>query len=107
MADNGDAANQSEAIRDAVEYYAQELGYTNGRKIDTNLRWVLRQVATIFICVGLGFAAAFYFAPVAFRVASVAPVLGGLVCLGAEKALARHEPAVSNRLKRVFRREKA
>lgn len=106
MADNGDADSQSEAIRDAIEYYAQDRGYVNGRKAETQLRWSIRQLGTLFIYIGLGMTVALYWFPVEFRMAALAPIVTGLVCLGGERALGRVEPGISHRLARIFGAEK-
>lgn len=107
MEENGDADNASEAVRDAIEHYGQELGYTNGEKRDTYLRWLFGRMAWAFIYVGVGAVAVLYFLPIGFRLAAVGPFLGGLVCLVAERVLAAHEPQVTNSLKGLLGGEKA
>lgn len=104
MSDNGDAATQSEAIRDAIEHYAQARGYVNGAKRDTRLRWLFRQMGWAFMLVGLGAVGVFYFFPVNFRIVAVVPLLSGLIFLATDRALERHEPRVSNRLREAFTR---
>lgn len=101
MAENGDADTQSEAIRDALEYYGQDMGYINGRKVDTELRWAIRQMGQLFIYIGIGLVAALYWFPVGFRATALAPIFVGLVALAIDKALARFEPSFSRRMVRL------
>lgn len=105
MAQNGDADTASEAIRDAIEHYAATRGYYNGEKRDTYLRKVFGRMAWSFAYVGIGVVAVFYFLPLQFRIAAVVPFLGSVVCLAMEQLLARHEPAVSERLRNLIGRE--
>lgn len=102
MANNGDAASQSEAIRDAIEYYAQEMGYTNGEKRDTQLRWWLQRLAAALVYIGLGTVGVVYFLPIKFRMAAVAPIVVGLGVYAIDRVLAEYEPAVSKRLNQAF-----
>lgn len=95
MAKNGDAATASEAIRDAIEHYAQEQGYENGQKRQTALRSAIQRVGDAAALAGiiwLGFTLAM---PVGFRFAAIGMLLGAMVCYGAERALGRVEPRVS------------
>lgn len=106
MADNGDAANQSEAVRDAIEHYAQASGYTNGEKKQTSLRWILSKLAAALIYIGLGTAAGAYFGPMEFRLAAVAPVMVGLGLFALEAVVAEYEPGVSRRIEGWFGRDR-
>lgn len=98
MEENGDADNQSEAIRAAIDAGGNALGYYNGTKQDTRLRKTARRFADAFAIVGLIWIGATLFAPVALRVYVAAPFAASVACLALDRGLATVEPHVSNRL---------
>lgn len=98
MADNGDADTQSEAIRDAVEHYAQANGYVNGHKRDTALRHAVRRVADASALAGLMWMAFTLSFPTGYGVVALYMFLGSIVFYGVDRALGNVEPRVSNLL---------
>lgn len=107
MAENGDAENPSEAIRDAIEHYAQSMGYVNGHKKSTFLTFAMWRVAWLFGIagvVGLAFTLTY---PVSARLPSFALVITSFACFGAYHALNYVEPKVTNSLRRIVRGEGA
>ena len=105
MVDYGDADNQSEALRTALDAGAQSLGYRNGRKHDTTFRQSVRRMADAVGLLGLFIVGLTFWGPMEWRILVVVPFLMAAVLYGTDRLLARVEPTVSNRL---FRRgEKA
>jgi len=100
MANNGDADNTSEAIRDAIEHYAQALGYFNGRKRDTTLRRGIRRAADAFALAALIWVGFTIMYPVSYRLAALPMFAVAVVFYGADRALAAYEPRVSRWLAR-------
>lgn len=108
MAENGDAANQSEAIRDAIEHYAQETGYKNGTKRDTVLRQTTRRFADALALMALLWVGLTWLHPVGFRIFALPMFVGAISLYVMDRALAKWEPSVSRRIRGAFvRGEKA
>lgn len=102
MSDNGDAATQSEAIRDAIEHYAQDLGYINGEKRDTQLRQTLRRFGDAFALLGLMWLGLTFLYPLGFRMWTI-PILGiSLTLYATDRALKRIEPRLTYQLHAIL-----
>lgn len=107
MEENGDADNQSEAIRTAIDAGGKAMGYLNGEKHDTRLRTIARRFADAFALLGIMWIGLTLFVPVEFRLFAIAPFAMSVACLTIDRGLAVVEPHVSNRILGIFRGEKA
>ena len=94
----GQADNQSEALRNALDAGLQELGYYHGEKRDTRLRALARRFGDAFGLLGLMWIGVTMFLPVGIRVYAAAPFAASLACIALDRGLATVEPSVSNRL---------
>lgn len=97
MVENGQAESISEAMR-------KEIGFGT---TDTALRQTARRFGDAFAIVALMMFGGTFFLPLEFRMFVVAPFLAALSCYSLDRTLKNFEPAVSNRITRVFTREKA
>lgn len=107
MVERGEADNKSEAFRMALDSGLVELGYKNGHKTDTRLRYLLQRAGDAFGLLGLFWLGLTFLYPVGFRMWAI-PIFA--VALGlhvADRGLKRHEPGVSRRLAAVFGSENA
>lgn len=101
MEENGDADNQSEAIRTAIDAGGKAMGYLNGEKHDTRLRTISRRFADAFALLGLMWLGLTFFLPVEMRMFAVGPFAASVACLAIDRGLAAVEPRVTRRLSGV------
>lgn len=102
MEDNGDADNQSEALRTALDAGLAELGYHNGSKRDTRLRALTRRFADAFALLALFWVGMTFLFPMGFRMFAIPVFVISLALYSLDRLLASHEPAVSKRLVRFL-----
>lgn len=107
MEKEGDAENQSEALRRAANVGLHEMGYINGEKKETRLKATVHYVSWLFMVaglVGLAFTIAY---PVPARIPSFAVLTVGVVLYGVHEKLEDVEPDLSRRLARFVRGDSA
>jgi len=100
MTENGDADNDSEALRTALNIGLGELGYLKGHSDnkDTQLRAWAQRFADAFGLMGLMWVGVTLFLPVGFRVYAIGWFAASLACIAVDRGLAALEPQVSRRL---------
>lgn len=96
MAENGDVENPSEAIRDAIEHYAQSMGYVNGHKRDTTLRWGCRRAADLFAQAALIWLVFTMWFSSGYQLAAIPMFAIAVAFYSADRLLGRYEPHVSH-----------
>lgn len=103
MTRQGDADNQSEALRTALNAGLRDMGYRNGEKADTTLRRNIRRSGNVLAMMALGLLGVVLVYPVEiFRLAVVAPAIMSVTMYATDMVLERYEPAVSRRIVRFF-----
>jgi hypothetical protein len=95
MIDEGHADNQSEALRQTSRSQLVQEGYFTGSG-ESYWTLLLRRVGYAFMYAGVGVVAVFYFLPAPFRITAVAPLISGLVCLGASRAIEEYQTEPTN-----------
>ncbi len=99
-----DIDHMSEAVRVASRRGLQQLGYVSDSSRDTALRQTSRRFADALALVGLILVGLTWFYPIGFRMVAVAPFAASMACYGIDRALKHYEPAISERLGRLFGR---
>lgn len=102
MVAQGDADNTSEALRMALDSGLAELGYQHGQQKDTRLRRLLRRAADAFGLAALVWVGLTFLYPIGFRMWAIPLFTVAVGLYVADRGLARHEPAVSQRLGAFF-----
>jgi len=110
MERQGEADNKSEALRTAMNVGFSEMGYLNGNgreAQDTRLRAAASRFGEAFGLLGFMWIGVSFFMPLEFRMLAIAPFAASAACFGLDRLLESVEPAVSQRILRVFRGEQA
>lgn len=107
MVEGGDADNDSEALRTALNAGLAELGYRNGERNDTTLRMASRRFADAFSLLGVMWLGMSFWLPIEFRIYAVGPFAASVACLAIDRGLQAHEPRVSRRITAILRGDKA
>lgn len=108
MERQGDADNQSEALRTALNAGLRDMGYRNGEKADTTLRRNIRRMAHTLAMMAVGMLGVVLVYPVEIvRIAVVAPAVMSVTMYAVDQFLEQYEPAVSRRLARTFKQRQA
>lgn len=102
MNEAGDADSISEAMRLTCADGLRNRGYYNGVQTDTTLRRVARECARALSWIGMAWLALTLLFPVEVRALSVGAFAAAIGCVGVDKALEAHEPAVTNRLRALL-----
>lgn len=107
MQDNGDADSFAEAMRQTSRTELARRGYLKGHNGKTSLRLATQEISKLFLYIALATFAFTYFFPIQLRILTFAPLASGLFLVGVDRALARVEPTVTNRINAIFTRGKA
>lgn len=103
--DDGEADNESEAARTLINAGMAKLGYgTTNHHTDTPLKQLAAEFGRAFAWIGIGWLAFTFSAPVEWRLGAVFAFAAAFGCTGLYVVLEKHEPKVSNSLKRLIGR---
>lgn len=104
---DGHADSRSEAVRQTSQAELARIGYLNGTELDTPLRQTVREFARIFCYAGFAWFGFAVLWSVEVRLGGVFLILMGAILLGVDRALAKVEPKVTDRLTALVSREGA
>lgn len=108
MTRNGDADNDSEALRRSVNVGLAELGYLNGCQVkDTNLRVTARRFRDAFALLGVFMVGLTFWLPLELRAFAAAPFAASLGCWGLDRALEGRTFEVTHQIGRLFGGDRA
>jgi hypothetical protein len=90
MTESGEADNQSEALRTAIDVGLHELGYRGGKPVDNSpagLQMAARRFRDAFALLGVMWVGLSFVMPLELRALAIVPFASSLACVGIDQAV--------------------